>query len=85
MNLSKSASLSGRMTELLGFAVAEGVAGGVDGVEQPARATTASNAGKRSALSLVCISCVSALAGTTKAADATFALSEGIDDIERNL
>lgn len=73
------------MVVLMGFAVAEGVAGGVVGVEQPARATTVSNAGKCSALSLLCMSRVSALAGTTKAADATLALSEGIDDIECNL
>ncbi len=73
------------MTVLLGFAVAEGVAGGVVRVEQPARATTVSNAGKCSALSLLCMSCVSAFASATKAAYATLALSEGIDDIERNL
>ena len=73
------------MTVLLGFAVTAGVVGDVIGVEQLARPKAASNADKRSALSLVRILCVSALAGTSKAAGTTFSFSKGVDHIEGNL
>ena len=72
--------------EVLGVDVpGDGVTGVVVSEEQPAKARTASNAGKHSALSLVCIVCVSALASASKAAGAALGFSERLDDIEGNL
>ena len=76
-------------TEALGVGVpgtgVAGVAGGVLSVEQPAKVKTASNAGKRSTLSLVCIWFISALASTSEATRAAFGFIKRVDDIEGNL
>ena len=72
--------------EVLGVGVSgDDVTGVVVSEEQPAKAKTASNAGKQSALSLVCIGSISALAGASEATGAAFGFSKRLDDIEGNL
>ena len=72
-------------TEVVGVEGDGVAAGGVVSEEHPAKATTASDAAKRCALSLVCIVCVSALASASESTGAAFGFSERVDDIEGNL
>ena len=71
--------------EVVGVAGDGVAAGGMVSEEHPVKAKTASNAGKRCALSLVCIGSISALASTSEAAGAAFGFIKRLDDIEGNL
>ena len=72
-------------TEVVGVEGDGVAAGGVASEAHPAKAKTASNAGKQSALSLVCIGSISALASTSEAAGAAFGFIKRLDDVKGNL